>query len=156
MKNKGIGSYSPNVKYPPIDPMKSTLGKSFTLLRVDSIFPWERSSISPLQSRKEKRLPFCVLGSFPLGLFPSAAPASVKLPSCWGRCWSSPVLHTDTSGQISLQHLYFFWDGNQTQSPALLSLGSSMPGASAGLIPVPWLQILFIYCDTTSKEMSGI
>lgn len=77
-------------------PWKAPRNKFYPLLRVDSFFPWE---FSPLQSRKEKRLPFCVLGSFPLGLFPSASPASEKLPSCWGMCWSSPVLHTDTSGQ---------------------------------------------------------
>lgn len=115
MKNKGIGSYSPNVKYPPIDSMKSTLGKSFTLLRVDSFFLCE---FSPLRGRKEKRLPFCVLGSLPIGLFPSASPASVKLPSCWGRCRSSPVLHTDTSGQISLQNLYFFLGSRPNTEPS--------------------------------------
>lgn len=127
--------YSPaGREFPPtFSPWRTkTSGVTLPMLNTRVLIPWKAHGNkfyppedSPWDFSPQNRAEIALLCSWKS----SPGAFSFSLP------WSSPVLHMDTSAQPFPPKISFFsWDWSQPQSPALLSLGSSMPGASGGLI----------------------
>lgn len=153
MKNKGIWSYSPKVKYPYVNAMKSTQGQFLPFWGLIA------SSHEIFLLRKEQILPFCVLESLSQGIFSAISPRA-------RRCAEAPLFCTQTLLPSLFPPKNYFLLGlklnTEPSSHFPWQLNGRCPSrvnSSPGMVQAQYLDgRLYLYFGicTASKEMSRI